>query len=251
MELLILVAAGAIAGAMNAVAGGGTFLTLPALIAAGVPPVLANASSTVALFPAALSSVWAYRKQLRPIGPVSLRALVGVSIAGGLAGALLLLFTPGAVFDKVLPWLLLLAAMMILSGGKLRAWLAARGHRIGPRTTLTGQFIVAIYGGYFGGAVGLITMALWALLSELDFQAAAPARLATVAAANAAAVTCFIVAGAVWWPQAIAVLAGGVIGGYWGAKAGGRLPAGVVRIAVIAVTWVTTAVFFWRGYGPN
>jgi uncharacterized membrane protein YfcA len=251
MEFLWLVAAGAIAGVMNAIAGGGTFVTLPALIAAGVPPVAANASSTVALVPASLSSAWAYRRGLQPIGPVSLQTLLGASVAGGLVGALLLLGTPDRVFEKVLPWLLLVAAVMILFGPALRRRMVARGLHIGARATLLGQFAVAIYGGYFGGALGLITMALWTLLSDLDFQAVAPARVLSVSVTNAAAVVCFIFAGAVSWPQTIAVLAGGVAGGFLGAKAGARLPLALVKAAVICVTLGTTASFFWRAYGPH
>ncbi len=246
---LILIGAGFMAGATNAIAGGGTFYTLPALIAAGLPATAANASSTVALVPGTLASAWAYRDRMQGIGALSLKALLIVSAIGGLIGAVLLLVTPTRTFDVVLPWLLLVAFLMLAFGPRLRLWLDRHGHRIGPRWALFGQFLIAIYGGYFGGALGLIMMALWTLLSDLDVQGVAPARTLVGTATNATAVLCFILAGAVWWPQTVWVLIGAATGGYVGARIGPRLPLLLVKVVVLGVTGVTTVSFFIRAYG--
>ena len=131
MNLLFLVAgAGLIAGMMNALAGGGSFVTLPALIAAGVPSVYANTTSTVALFPGQLTSSWSYRDGLGPIGPVSLRSLLITTFVGGALGAVLLLRTPIKTFDVVLPWLLAAATVTLAFGGRLGERLRRRWHRL-------------------------------------------------------------------------------------------------------------------------
>jgi uncharacterized protein len=159
-EFVLICGAGLLAGAMNALAGGGSFVSLPALIAAGVPSVAANASSTVALFPGGAVSAWAYRDGLGPVGTVPLRSLLFVTLVGGTIGAILLLSTPVRTFDLVLPWLLLLAALALGFGRRLGDWMRRR-RRIPPAPVLTIQLGLAIYGGYFGGAVGIMMMAVW------------------------------------------------------------------------------------------
>ena len=172
--LLLLAAAGLLAGAMNAIAGGGSFVTFPAMVFAGLPPVIANASSTVALFPGTLASTWAYRRELAGTGDIRLRWMLPVSIAGGLCGALLLLFTPAHLFDLVIPWLLLLATLTFAFGARAGAALR-RVVRIGPATLLAVQFVISLYGGYFGGAVGLMMLAAWGLLTaSVNVKAMAP-----------------------------------------------------------------------------
>jgi uncharacterized membrane protein YfcA len=247
-EILLLVSAGVLAGTMNAVAGGGSFASMPALIAVGLPSVAANATSTVALFPGTVSSAWAYRRDMHPVGPMSLKSMAIASVFGGLLGAVLLLVTPTSLFDHVLPWLLLCATLMLAFGQRLRVLLAQRGHHVGPRTAIVAQFLMAIYGGYFGGALGLIMMAMWTLFSDQDVKGVAPARVLLGSASNAAAVVCFIIAGAVRWPQALSLLVGAVIGGYGGAHVGKRLPEPLVRAAILTITSVTTVAFFIRAY---
>lgn len=248
MEYLLLALAGVLAGGMNAVAGGGSFASMPALLAAGLPPVQANASSTVALFPGALSSTWAYRRDIRPFGRVGLGPLTAVSVAGGLVGAVLLLATPTTVFDAVIPWLLLLATLTLGVGPRLRLWLERRDLVIGRGGALAGQGLLGVYAGYFGGAVGLMMLAFWTLVAHEDIKTVNPARAMIVGLANAAAVVCFVVADAVWWPQTAALMAGAVAGGYAGARFGQRLPARAVRVGVIAISACTTVAFFWRAY---
>lgn len=233
---------------MNALAGGGSFVTLPTLIAAGVPSVAANASSTVALYPGGAASAWVYRDGLTRVCGVPLRPTLWSTLAGGLLGALLLLWTPTSVFDRVLPWLLLAASLMLAFGPRLGPALRAR-FRAGLVTVLLIQFVLGIYGGYFGGAVGLMMMAAWALLDGADVKALNAPRTLLVSAANGVAVLCFIVAGVVRWPEALTMGIGALLGGYVGAHAGRRLPPAVVRLVTVLVAGVTTLVFFVRAYG--
>jgi uncharacterized protein len=249
IHFLLLTGAGFLAGVMNAIAGGGSFLTLPMLLFLGVPSVSANASNAVALFPASLASTWAYRRDLSGIGSVQLRALLPVSLVGGALGALLLLATPPERFDMILPWLMLLASMTFAFGHRLGAALRRRV-TIGPAMLLLVQFLLAIYGGYFGGAVGIMMMAVWSLLSTADVQAMNPAKTVLVAAANALAVLCFIAAREVWWQETLALLIAASVGGYVGARAARRLEPQRIRQGVILLTAVMTLVLFLQALRP-
>jgi uncharacterized membrane protein YfcA len=242
--------AGMLAGAMNALAGGGSFVSLPALIAAGVPPVQANTSSTVALFPGGLASAWAYRNGVNTVGAVPLRALLAATLCGGLVGALLLLRTSSAAFTFVLPWLLLVASLALAFGRRIGEALRARFH-IHAHAVLAVQFGLGIYGGYFGGAVGIMMIAVWGLLDDSDIKRLNAPRTLLVSAANTVAVLAFIVAGAVRWPETLAMLAGAVIGGYGGAHIGKRAPANVIRALTLCATACITLVFFLKTYAPT
>ena len=252
MDYLILLVAGIIAGTMNALAGGGSFVSFPAMVLVGLPSVGANASSTVALVPGTLASAYAYttgahKMGFRDLGGVRFPVLLGISVAGGLVGAVLLLATPVATFDTVIPWLLLVATVTFAFGRQAGAWLRAR-FSMGPVALMPVQFVLGVYGGYFGGAVGIMMLAAWSLLDGADLKQLNPTRTIVVSAMNAIAVVCFVIAREVWWPQTIALLAGGLIGGYLGARVGQRLPAAVVRGMIIAVTIVMTGIFFKRAY---
>jgi hypothetical protein len=245
--MLLLCGAGFLAGAMNALAGGGSFVSLPALIAAGVPSVSANASSTVALYPGSAASVWVYRDQMGRIEALPLVPSLIVTLIGGLAGALLLLWTPSSLFDRVLPWLLLVATLMLTFGPQLGPALRRR-FRAGPAVVVTIQLLLGVYGGYFGGAVGLMMMAVWSLLANADLKSLNPPRTLLVMAANTIALLCFVVAGAVRWPETLALALGSVFGGYGGAVLGKRLPSRAVRIVTIVLAAGITVVFFVRAY---
>lgn len=249
-DFLILAGAGLLAGAMNALAGGGSFVSLPALIAAGVPSVQANASSTVALFPGGAASAWAYRAGLGPVGPLPLRALMLATLVGGAAGAALLLWTPTRIFDAVLPWLLLVATLTLALGRRAGEALRRRW-RIHPAAALLVQFGLGVYGGYFGGAVGIMMMAIWGLLDDRDLKSLNAPRTLLVSAANAVAVLAFVAAGVVRWPQTLVVLLAGLAGGYGGALAGRRASARVVRTATLLLSAGITLAFFWRAYGQG
>ena len=249
-NLFLVAGAGLLAGGMNALAGGGSFVTLPALIAAGVPSVQANASSTVALFPGGLASAWAYRDGLGPIGAVSLRALLITTLVGGICGALLLLLTPSKTFDIVVPWLLLVATVALAFGRRFGEWMRARWH-IGRAAVLVVQFALGVYGGYFGGAVGIMMMAVWGLLDSRELKLLNAPRTLLVSAANTMAVVAFIVARAVYWPETIVMLIGALIGGYGGAMVGRRASAPVIRYGTLVVTACITIAFFVRAYGSG
>lgn len=246
----IVFTAGVVAGAMNALAGGGSFVSLPALIAAGVPPVQANTSSTVALFPGGLASAWAYRDGLRPVGDVSLRALLVTTLCGGLVGALLLLQTSSAAFTFVLPWLLLVASVALAFGRRIGVALRARWH-IHAHAVLAIQFALGIYGGYFGGAVGIMMIAMWGLLDNCDLKLLNAPRTLLVSAANVVAIVIFIVSNAVSWPETLTMLAGAVIGGYGGAHIGRRASPRIIRAVTLLATSGIMLAFFVKTYAPT
>jgi uncharacterized protein len=249
MSPLFLVAgAGLIAGMMNALAGGGSFVTLPALIAAGVPSVNANTTSTVALYPGQLTSSWAYRDGLGPIGSVPLRSLVIVTFIGGALGAALLLRTPIRTFDVVLPWLMAIATIALALGSRLGEMLRRRRWHIGATAVLGVQFCLGIYGGYFGGGVGIMMMAVWSLLSDRTLKSFNAPRTLLVSAANAIAVLIFIAARAVHWREALIMLATGMLGAFCGSLIGRRAPAGIIRVATVCLSVGITVAFFVRGY---
>ncbi|MBV2180004.1 sulfite exporter TauE/SafE family protein [Castellaniella sp. MT123] len=249
MDPLILVAgAGVLAGAMNALAGGGSFVSLPALIAAGVPPVLANTSSTVALYPGSMASAWAYRDSLGGVGDVPLKKLFLVTLLGGSIGALLLLFTSSRAFDFVLPWLLLVAMLALAFGRQGGEWVRAHC-RVRPFVVMILQFGLGIYGGYFGGAVGIMMVAVWGLLGSHDLKRMAGPRVMMVTVANTMAVVIFIVAGAVQWRAAVVMLLTASLGGYLGALLGKRIPAPIIRFGTLTLTLFITITFFVRAYG--
>jgi uncharacterized protein len=246
-SVLTIFGAGLLAGTMNALAGGGSFVSLPALIAVGVPSVQANASSTVGLFPGAAASAWAYRDGLGPIGAVSLRPLLLTTVIGGAVGAFLLLWTPSSTFDFLLPWLLLIATVTLGFGRQLGEALRRRWH-IRPSAVLAVQLALGIYGGYFGGAVGIMMVAIWSLMDSRDLKSLNPPRTLMVTAANAMAAVIFIAAQAVRWRETLIMLVGATLGGYCGALVGRRAPAPVLRAGTLFIAGCITLWFFVRAY---
>ena len=244
----ILVLAGFLAGTMNAMAGGGSFVSFPALVFVGLSSVAANASSTVALVPGAFASAWAYRQDFRSVQGMPLRWLIPASMMGGLAGALLLLSTPAHVFDAVVPWLLL-TGTLAFAFGRQAGRLLARVLRVGPGVLVGAQLLLAVYGGYFGGAVGIMMMAAWSLFGITDIRAMSATRTLLVGLTNAVAVVCFVALGLVRWPETLVMLIAGIAGGYGGARAARRLPPERLRQAVIVISVTMTAIFFWRAFG--
>ncbi|SIN93532.1 sulfite exporter TauE/SafE family protein [Paraburkholderia phenazinium] len=245
----LIFGAGILAGAMNALAGGGSFVSLPALIAAGVPPVQANASSTVALFPGGVASAWAYRDGIGPVGSVTMRALLIATLCGGFLGGILLLWTSSAAFSFALPWLLLFASVALAFGRRLGEALRSRRHLPGS-AVLAIQFALGLYGGYFGGAVGIMMIAMWGLIDGRDLKRLNAPRTLLVSVANASAVLTFIVARAVHWPETLVMLIAAIIGGYGGAQIGRRAPPQMIRAGTLTLTFCVTLVFFARTYAP-
>jgi uncharacterized membrane protein YfcA len=245
--MLLAVAAGLLAGAMNAVAGGGSFVTVPALVAAGLPPVLANASSTVALFPGSLTAAWTMRRGLTPFEAVGWRAMAAVSVIGGLLGALLLLVTPEVTFGRLLPWLLLFGTVAFTFGRQAGAALR-QVISLGPAALLVCQFLLGVYGGYFGGAVGITMMAVWSLFGTGELRAMNAARVILVAAANATAVLCFILAGRVAWEPTLILGVAAVVGSYGGALLARSADPALLRLGIIVLCSAMTLGFFIRSY---
>ncbi len=251
MQSLILISgAGLLAGAMNALAGGGSFVSLPALIAVGVPPVQANASSTVALFPSGVASAWVYRDAISPLGQVSIRSLAVTTLLGGFAGAALLLHTSSQAFSFALPWLLLLASIALTFGRRVGEALRGRW-RIHAFAVLAIQFFLGIYGGYFGGAVGIMMVAVWGLIDGRDIKRLNALRTLLVTVANASAVSLFVAANAVHWSDTLIMLVAATVGGYLGAHAGRRAPSYAIRAGTLLLTYCVTLVFFVRTYAPS
>ena len=240
-------AAGVIGGGMNALAGGGSFATLPALIAVGLPANVANATSNVALLPGGAASAWTYRDELGPIGGVGWRVLMVITFVSGLLGSLLLVLTPTETFDILIPWLLLFAFFVMLFGKRAAAWLHERV-TIGRSTLMAAQGLLGIYGGYFGGGVGLMTTAVYGLLANVHPREMFAIRTTMLAVANLAATGIFMAFGLVDWRACLPMLAGAVLGGWAGAHLGKRLPAGAVRVWTLLVTAGTTLIFFLRAY---
>jgi uncharacterized membrane protein YfcA len=247
---LTLLGAGLLAGCMNALAGGGSFVSLPALIAVGLPSVDANASSTVGLYPGVAASAWAYRDGLGPIGAVTLRPLLWVTLTGGAIGAGLLLSTSSTLFDFLLPWLLLVATLTLTFGRQLGEALRRRIH-VRPAAVIGIQFVLGIYGGYFGGAIGIMMTAVWSLLGVQDIKRLNAPRTLLVTAANTIAVLIFAAAHAVRWRETWVLLVAATFGGYCGAQLGRRAPSSLVRAGTLVLAATITLLFFVRTYGRH
>ena len=242
-----------LAGAINSVAGGGSFLTFPALIYFGVTPKIANTTNTVAVWFGSLASVGAYRRQLGG----QRRALVTLlitSLVGGLLGALLLLGTPDATFKRLLPWLMLTATLIFIFGKYLTAWLRREVHLDITQPRHAGPFIagcvlqlvIAVYGGFFGGGMGILMLALLTLLGYEEIHAMNALKTVLGATINGIAVVAFIAARMVDWPQALVMIAGSIIGGYGGAVIAQKVNGEVIRRLVMAVGLGMTLYFFVR-----
>jgi uncharacterized protein len=250
-SVIFLFFAGALGGALNAVAGGGSFIAFPALLFTGVPPIPANATNTIALWTAAAASGGAYRRRLDMPRRVMV-PLLAVSLMGGLAGAVLLLKTPAHTFMRVLPWLTLGATLLFAFGKKLaRGRKSAIGHEASA-AALTGatlfQLVVAVYGGYFGGGMGIVMLAMLAALGMTDIHAMNALKSVMGFVINGVAVVAFIVARAVYWKHSVVMIVGGILGGYLGAHYAQKVPQVWIRMLVVVVGAGMTGYFFWKSY---
>ena len=242
---LLLFASAFAAGIINAIAGGGSFLTFPSLVIAGVPSVAANATNTLALMPGSFASTWSYRRQLAAVPGIPVWLLVAISLAGGIAGALLLLFTPERVFQEIAPWLLLFATIIFTFGKQISGFLLDRFH-IGVVGYGIIQFFIATYGGYFGAGIGILTLAALALFGMTRIHAMNALKTAMAGTLNAVAAAIFIYSGLIHWRECGIMMVAGIIGGYLGAHAAQRLDPRIVRGVVITTGCVMTVWFFTR-----
>ena len=249
--ILFLFVAGALGGALNAVAGGGSFIAFPALLFTGVPPIPANATNTIALWTAAAASGGAYRKRLN----VARRLMVPLftaSLIGGLVGAFLLLKTPAHTFMRVLPWLTLGATLLFAFGRKIAGGRKSIVDHEATSAALTGatlfQFAVAIYGGYFGGGMGIVMLAMLAALGMTDIHAMNALKSVMGFVINGVAVVTFVIARAVYWKHGVIMILGGILGGYLGAHYAQKVAQVWIRWFVVLVGAGMTVYFFWQSY---
>lgn len=249
--ILFLFAAGVIGGALNSVAGGGSFIAFPALLWTGVPPIPANATNTISLWTGQAASGGAYRSRLDVPRRVMV-PLLAASLIGGLFGALLLIRTPAHTFMRVLPWLTLGATLLFAFGKRLAG---KRVSVIEHETTLaalavatTFQFVVAIYGGYFGGGMGIVMLAMLAALGMTDIHAMNALKSVMGFVINGVAVVTFVAYGAVYWRHGIVMIVGAIAGGYLGAHYAMKMPQLWIRWFVVVVGAGMTAYFFWKAY---
>jgi len=248
---ILLFFAAAIAGTLNAVAGGGSFVSFPALLFTRVPAVPANATNTVALWPGLAASTVAYLKRLSAPKRLMVPLLL-TSVAGGWAGALLLLRTPQRTFVHLVPWLLLGGTLLFAFGNRIRA-IAGRAAIVEDLPQLSWQAItvtsilellLAVYGGYFGAGIGFVTLGMLAALGMRDILAMGAIRTLLAATINSAAVVTFMWARAVLWPQFVVMVTGALAGGWFGAHYAQRADPRTMRYLVIGVGLAMSAYFF-------
>ncbi|WP_341211599.1 sulfite exporter TauE/SafE family protein [uncultured Limimaricola sp.] len=240
-----LTVAGILAGALNAVAGGGTFLTFPALIWLGVPPIAANATATIGALPGYASSAWGYRADVAAEGTLRLRMIIALGALGGLIGAGLLLVTPGAVFEGLVPWLLLIATLLFATGPRVLAFVRARGFGpAGPVLSGGAVLAVSIYGGYFNGGLGILLLAMLGLIGFVNLHGMNGLKVLLSAVLSLVSAVAYAAAGLIEWDAALIMAVATTIGGYLGARGAKRVPMQYLRLGITGVGLVMTVLFF-------
>ena len=242
---ILLFLAGIFAGAQNALAGGGSFVTLGMLVIAGLDPRAANITSTIALFPGQVATGYAGRHLTAGIGTLSFKALFILSLVGGVAGALLLLATPPTFFAGLLPWLVLFATAVFFWGSFIRETRDG-APALGSTAAAIAQFLIAIYGGYFGGGIGFLMMAVLTI-AGMPVRNAAISKNVLAVSMNASAVAIFLFSQDVYWLHAAVLGSGGIIGGLIGAALLPRVNERWLRIGVVALGIALTIGLFLRG----
>jgi len=248
MLFLLLFGVAVWAGAQNALAGGGSFVTLPALILSGLDARAANIASTLALFPGQVTTGWVGRKMVSGAAGLSFRALVLISLAGGAVGAGLLLLTPSSFFARLVPWLVLFATALFAYGSFFRKPGEQGGPRIRPLTVGLMQFLIAVYGGYFGGGIGFLMLAALTAAGLAVRQAGATKNV-LAATMNAAAVAIFVFTPHIPWLRVAVVAVGAMLGGYLGALALRRVDERIIRAFVVLLGVALTIGLFLRQAG--
>lgn len=242
---LLLIIASFFAGILNSIAGGGSFLTFPALVFAGVPPVSANATSAMAVFPGYLGAAAGFRRELIAFDKTKLRTYFLIAAVGGIIGSLLLLVTSNAFFSIIVPWLLLFATLVFALGRQITVFL--RGLDISLNSAeYPILFAVSIYGGYFNGGLGIILLAAFITFGMTDLNLMNGLKNGLSLVLSTVSVITFAVAGLVQWPQALVMMLASTLGGYLGAYIAKALPAGLLRILISVIGTIMTIVFFVR-----
>ncbi|HKE29125.1 MAG TPA: sulfite exporter TauE/SafE family protein [Bryobacteraceae bacterium] len=252
-EIALLLSVAGVAGALNSIAGGGSFLSFPLLLFLGIPSVNANATNTVALWPGTIASTGAYRKALSVELLRRMLPLVASTLAGSLVGAWLLLHTRQHTFDKLVPWLLLAGTVLFSLRGRVTGW-AAKPHQGGAPAAgnvvwiTVAQGLLGVYVGYFGAGVGIVMLPLLVLMGVENIHSMSGLRTLIVTCGNAVAVAVFVLAHAVYWPQALLMTLGASAGGYAGAYWAQKMQPRTVSYLVITIGSAMSLFFFWKTY---
>ncbi len=254
LEVLFLFAAGLIAGAINSLAGGGSFIAFPALLLAGVPPVLANATNTFAAWPGYVSGAIGYWSQIKD-NRHRLPPYIAAAIIGGFLGAELLLRVNDQQFSSVVPWLMGLAVFMFAFGGKLSKWMSKHSASHGSRAKIIAVAlwfllaIICLYGGFFNAGLGIILLAFFALAGITNIHAMNGVKLLLSATVSSVAIIRFMLEGSIAWYEGSFVFVGSMVGGFVSAKLARFIPAPILRNSIIVYGIILTLVFFWQAYG--
>lgn len=250
VALLLLSLGGLLSGAISALAGGGSFLTFPMLLAAGLSPLAANITNWIALMPGNFMALAAYRSELAEMRH-EVRANLLVAFCGGLTGSLLLLWTGEARFEKAVPWLMLTATLLFALGEsikhRLHAW-RKPGRPVPRSAILVFEFVLMVYGGYFGAGLGIVLLAALAMAGETSMHRANAKKNLMVAALSIAGMIVFLPSGVVVWAYALPILVASGVGGYGAVFIVRRIPQHVLRLLVLGWAIILTAVMFWK-YG--
>lgn len=248
-QIAILVSIGLVGGVWNAIAGGATLFTFPALMAAGLPPVVANATNYLALLPSNAAALPAYREELRGLGR-TLWPLLLISGLGAIAGSLLLLVSDPDVFVILIPFLILLATVLFASGDALRRWLLAiAGEARSNHLVYATLFVSSIYGGYFGAGLGIILLAIAQIMGFSDFHVANSIKNLLATSFTILSILVFGIGGLIAWPEALTMMAGSTVGGYLGGRFAKRVNQKALRVLVIAFGILLSIVYFVRTFG--
>lgn len=242
-EVVLLITASFFAGIINSIAGGGSFLTFPALVFAGVPTIAANATSAVAVFPGYLSGALGFAKELKAFPKSKFLLLIFLSISGGVLGSILLLITPEVVFSFIIPWLLGFATLLFAFGNYVSKLAEKTSDTNGFKSNIA-TLLVCIYGGYFNGGLGIVLLALFSTLGMRDIHLMNGLKNIMSFALSAASVVTFAIAGIVFWKYAIIMMIAATIGGYFGVIVARKLSKSIIRIIIVIIGTIMTFIFF-------
>lgn len=252
-EPIFLIMAGVIGGVINSIAGGGSFVTFPALLAVGVPPVSANATNTFSACAGYLSGAYALKKDLLKYKK-ELPKLILISVLGGIIGALLLINTPDTVFEKAIPWLMFIATLLFIFGNKINHYLKHIGKRNRRMSWIVSAILslfllaVSVYGGFFNAGLGIITLSYLALAGHTNINIMNGLKLLISSAVSLVAIALFIKNGAIAWHQGLMVLTGTLLGGFLAAHLSKQWPQKYIRIIIIITSCLITVYFFIKTY---
>jgi len=247
--IILLLSIGLFGGVWNAIAGGATLFTFPALMYVGLPPLVANATNYLALLPSNAAALPAYRQELRQIGS-ALTPLLVVSGLGAIVGSILLLISDPAFFEQLIPFLILIATALFAFGSQLRqVILRLAGDMKGTHFIYAFLFIASIYGGYFGAGLGIILLAIAQLLGFADFNTANSVKNLLATSFTLLSIITFGIGGLIAWPEASVMMIGSTVGGYTGGRLAKRVNDKLMRIVVIVFGLTLSIIYFARQYG--